>query len=265
MRTTVALLSSALLVSSGWACSTSEDGGSPANGSTSAYGGGGGEATSSGGGSSSGGASTSGGGGDSTGGAGGAAGLGDPTVFRAADELDVCISKPPEASCTPADMAYVASEYGSTVTRHDASSASEPAFRLVAFVEREGPSSIDVLVVDDKAIPMAGVPVAFYFSSAPDSSRPDEWYPVKVSSSTNASGIAGFAIAASAYLPCCGCGGPHAIWVSQPGATADTTVASDLVDKLGMLGGTNHRHLDLIFQRMLPTGNAVDAVKCPLQ
>ena len=239
--------------------------------STSTIGGTGGQggSTTSGTGGSAGGTTSSGGGGlggsgGTGGGEGGGGGLGDPAVFRSADPLAVCSPTPPQ-SCTPADMSFVASEYGSTVTRHDADGETLPAYRLIAFVEREGPSNIDVLVVDEEAQPIVGLPVAFYFSSAPDPSRADEWYPNKVTGITQANGIAGFAIGSGAYLPSCGSGGPHAIWVSEPGATADTTVPSDLADALGMLGGTNHRHLDLIFQRITPGRPVTDAVICPLQ
>ena len=75
---------------------------------------------------------------------------------------------------------------------------------------------------------------------------------------------AGFALGGGAYLSCCGCGGPHAVWVSEPGAMTDTSVPSDLADELGMLGGTNHRHLELIFQRTQPDANPANAVRCPL-
>lgn len=212
---------------------------------------------------------TGGGEGGSGGSAGGSAGMGgqggmglsDPAVFQTVDQLVVC--GPTAAQpCMPSDMAWVASEYGSTVTRVD--DAGAVAYRLVALVEREGPSNIDVLVVDDSAAPVVGVPVAFYFSSAPESSRPDEWYPVKVTSNTGSNGVAGFALAPSAYLSCCGCGGPHAVWVSEAGAMPDTSVPSDLADKLGMLGGTNHRHLELIFQRTVAGETPSDAVRCPL-
>jgi hypothetical protein len=201
-------------------------------------------------------------GGGSSGGAGGAGGgLGDPAVFRAADDLAVCSATPPN-DCTPSDLDFVASEYGSTFTRHDADAT---AYRLVAFVEREGPSNIDVLVVDEMAQPIVGLPVAFYYSSAPDPSRADEWYPNKITGVTQSNGVVGFAIGGGAYLPACGAGGPHAVWVSEPGSDPNTTVPSDLADALGMLGGTNHRHLDLIFQRVTPGEPAVDAVTCPLQ
>jgi hypothetical protein len=190
---------------------------------------------------------------------------GDPAVFQTPDALVVC-NPTPEQACTPSDMAWVASEYGTTVLRADSAAinASGKGFRLIALVEREGPSNLDVFVVDEAGAPLSGIPVAFYFSSAPDTSRPDEWYPVKVTGMTEASGRVGFALTSSAYLDTCGGGGPHAIWISQPDSEPETTVPSDLVDELGMLGGTNHRHLDLLFQRIDPSATPVDAVRCPL-
>ena len=189
-----------------------------------------------------------------------------PLVFRCADEAPVCSPTPPE-DCTAADLAFVTSEYGSSVRRADDGGGARTVYRLVAFVERVGPANIDVLVVDRAGDIVTGVPVAFYWPDAPDASRPDEWYAVKITTPTGADGVAGFALGSGAYLSCCGCGGPHAIWVSEPGPAPDTTIPSDLADRLGMLGGTNHRHLDLIFQRVdPPPGPApVDAGRCPLR
>lgn len=190
----------------------------------------------------------------------------DPVVFRAADQAEVC-SSTPQQDCTLADMGFVLSEYGSTLERGDDAGGTRAVYRLMAFVERLGPSNIDVLVTDRNGAPLAGVPVAFYWPDAPETSRPDEWYPKKVTTTTGANGIAGFALGGGAYLPCCGCGGPHAVWVSDPGPTPDTTVPTDLADHLGMLGNTNHRHLDLIFQKVdpPPAPGPTGAVRCPLQ
>lgn len=183
---------------------------------------------------------------------------GDPAVYRTPDVNTVCGPTPADP-CTASDMTWVANEYGSTVTRADGDGE---VYRLLALVEREGPANLDVFVIDAAGQPLVGVPVAFYFDSAPEPSRPDEWYPVKVTGVTEASGRVGFALAGSAYLGC-GEGGPHAIWISQPGPAPDTTVPSDLADRLGMLVGTNHRHLDLLFQRVTP-GDALLAPFCPL-
>lgn len=199
--------------------------------------------------------------GDSTG-AGGE--LPDPAVYRTPDVADVC-GPTPEAPCTPGDMAWLAAEYGSEVQRADDAwvAAHGAVYRLVAFVERVGPSNIDAFVIDEAGAPLPGIPVAFYYDSLESPSRPDEWYPVKIETVTDPQGRVGFALGGGAYLDACGAGGPHAIWVSEPGVAPDTTVASDLADRLGMLGGTEHRHLDLLFQRVGP-GQALAAAYCPL-
>lgn len=183
-----------------------------------------------------------------------------PAVFRAPDEAPVCGPTPPDP-CTPSDMAWVATEYGSEVRRAEAAGE---VYRLVEIAERVGPSSIDVFVVDGGGAPLEGITVAFTWPDAPNPSRPDEWYPGKVTATTDDRGRAGFSLAASAYLSSCGGGGPHAIWVSMQGATPDTSIPSDLADRLGMLGGTNHRHLDLMFQRQVVGEASIDPVRCPL-
>ncbi len=190
--------------------------------------------------------------------------LRDPTVFRTPDRADVC-GPTPRAPCAAGDMAWVATEYGMELTRADDPwvDAHGAVYRLIALVERLGPSNIDVFVVDQDGAPIADTPVAFYYDSLRNPARPDEWYPVKVEAITDVQGRAGFALGPGAYLDTCGGGGPHAIWVSEPGVAPDTTVASDLADRLGMLGGTNHRHLDLLFQRVSP-GAAVSPGTCPL-
>lgn len=190
--------------------------------------------------------------------------LPDPAVFRTPDVADVCAPTPDEP-CTPGDMAWVAAEYGSEVARADDAwvDAHGAVYRLIAFVERVGPSNIDAFVIDEAGAPMVGVPVAFYYDSLENPSRPDEWYPVKIEAMTDAQGRAGFALGGGAYLDACGAGGPHAVWVSEPGAMPDSTVASDLADRLGMLGGTEHRHLDLLFQRLAPAAS-LGRGQCPL-
>ncbi|MCH9688276.1 MAG: hypothetical protein K0V04_42995, partial [Deltaproteobacteria bacterium] len=161
--------------------------------------------------------------------------LPEPDVFRTPDRADVC-GPTPQQPCTPADMAWVAAEYGAEVGRADPQwvDVHGAVYRLIALVERVGPSNIDVFVVDESGSPLAGTAVAFYYDSLRTPSRPDEWYPVKVEATTDGQGRAGFALGPGAYLDACGGGGPHAVWVSEPGTMPDTTVASDLADHLGM-------------------------------
>lgn len=61
---------------------------------------------------------------------------GDPAVFQTPDALVVC-NPTPDQACTPSDMAWVASEYGSIVQRADSAAinASGKGFRVIALVE----------------------------------------------------------------------------------------------------------------------------------
>lgn len=189
----------------------------------------------------------------------------EPAVFRTPDDAPVC-SPTPSEPCTRADTAWVATEYGSEGRRADPArvAVAGVVYRLVEIAERVGPSNIDVFVVDRDGAPLEGIVVAFTWPDAPELSRPDEWYPRKVTSTTGSDGRVGFALGGGAYISGCGAGGPHAIWVSMPGAIPDASVPSDLADRLGMLGGTNHRHLDLMFQRQETSSVSVDPVRCPL-
>jgi len=189
----------------------------------------------------------------------------EPAVFRTVDDAPVCGPTPAEP-CTPSDMEWVASEYGSGHRRADPASveAAGVVYRLVEYSERVGPSNIDVWVVDGDGSPLPGIAVAFTWADAPEPSRRDEWYPRKVTTMTDGGGRSGFALGGGAYVPDCGAGGPHAIWISEPGADPETTLPSDVADRLGMLGGTNHRHLDLMFQRQVTTERIIDPVRCPL-
>jgi hypothetical protein len=188
-----------------------------------------------------------------------------PAIFRTPDVNAVC-APTPAAACTPGDLAWLAGEYGTSYRRAEPArvAAAPHAYRLVALAEREGPSNLDVFVVDEAGAPIADLPVAFWYSSAPDASRADEWYPQRVTTRTGVDGRVGFALGGGAYLAACGSGGPHAVWVTEPGAAPDTTIPSDVADGLGMLGGTNHRHLDLLFQRVPRGATAADSVRCPL-
>jgi hypothetical protein len=140
------------------------------------------------------------------------------------------------------DMAWVSEQYGATYARcaADAACGMGGVYRLTELREIEGPSNIDVWVFDEGGSPIASLPVAFYWPDAPDTSREDEWYPVKLTELTNTEGRVGFAMGPGAYQGP-GEGGPHAVWVS------DEAFPSDLADRLGMLAGTNHRHLNVTF------------------
>jgi hypothetical protein len=142
------------------------------------------------------------------------------------------------------DMAWVRQTYGSDFARAtpEMLAGATHVCRLIEFREREGPSNIDTFTMGEDDQPLANITVAFYWPDAPTPSRPEEWKPKKYYQRTDIRGKVGFALGPGAYIRDPAVGGPHAIWVSEP------TMPSDLADKLGMLAGTNHRHLEPVFQ-----------------
>ena len=108
-----------------------------------------------------------------------------------------------------------------------------------------GPSTLVVFVEDVNGDPVEGVTVVRYWPDAPP--LPPElatWHDRGVYGPTNAEGSIGFAMGGGDYywLPSAGV---SAVWVGgAPG--------SDLMHGLGMLGETEHQHLDSVFR--LPDG-----------
>jgi hypothetical protein len=142
------------------------------------------------------------------------------------------------------DMAWVRQTYGSDFARAtpEMLTGATQVYRLIEFREREGPSNIDTFVMGEDDQLLANITVAFYWPDAPTPSRPEEWKPKKYYQRTDTTGKVGFALGPGAYIRDPALGSPHAIWVSEP------TTPSDVADKLGMLAGTNHRHLEPVFQ-----------------
>jgi len=100
-------------------------------------------------------------------------------------------------------------------------------------------SSIFVRVLDKDGNPVVGALVAFSWPDAPPAPG-SGWTEKCVSGYTKDDGFASFAMGGGAYYfpPN---RGPHQVWIWGPGT-------SEIVRGLGMIGGTNHRHLDVVFQ-----------------
>jgi hypothetical protein len=91
--------------------------------------------------------------------------------------------------------------------------------------------------------PVAQVPVARYWPDAP-LLPPDQalWQPRGVIGYTNGQGDTGFGMGNGDYYTPPAQTGASWIWVAQPG------IASEAISGLGMLAGTNHSHMNVVFR-----------------
>lgn len=151
------------------------------------------------------------------------------------------------------DLAYLTGKYGNFIIQ-PAADGEGLVYKISALREKvEAPATLVVRVVDDTGSSLEGIRVAWYWPDAPEdpnagpmggvppSMRPDRC----VSGWTNTSGDAGFGMGRGAYyFPNQGQIGPHATWIHGP------ATRSDVIQGLGMLGGTNHDHFDVEFSRL---------------
>ncbi len=133
------------------------------------------------------------------------------------------------------DQAWLQQEFGAVEIK-----AGEGPFSLAELHEAVGPSALVVTLRDEQGAPLQGIKVAFYWPDAPQDGAAG-WYGRCVWGTTNDAGAVGFGMGGGAwYKP--PEGGPHAVWVYGD-------QQSDLVGGLGMVFGSDHRHLDVTFQR----------------
>jgi hypothetical protein len=140
----------------------------------------------------------------------------------------------------PQDMGWVRYWYGSDIERANVPPGT-PVFRVVQFQEREGQAVITVWVLDENNQPIAGADVVVISPGG----RQD-------SDKTKDNGEWAFPMGPGSYLACYGfegCSGPHDVIISYQG------IPSDKARRLGMLGGTFHRHLNVIFRLYRPEGD----------
>ncbi len=160
------------------------------------------------------------------------------------------------------DFAWAETKYGVAYRRAEVAPG-QKVYRLVELWEKTGTTSLVTQVLDEDSNPMANVGVAFYWSGAPDPPEPatevypHDWYLNFIHGPTNVNGDVGPGMGTGAYHGE-GEGGPHAVWVRDP------NIPSDICDKLGMLAGTFHDHLDQKFKLMVEgeengNGNGDDA------
>lgn len=113
--------------------------------------------------------------------------------------------------------------------------------RVMGGLHPTSPASLSVAVRDLDGAPFIGIPVVWWYSTAPP--LPGSGHLEQgIIGHTNESGIASFALSHDAYYdPVKGEVGPHQVWISGPGQSVR-------VVGLGMLIGTNHDHVDLEFR-----------------
>lgn len=146
------------------------------------------------------------------------------------------------------DFEYAKAKYGVAFRRAEVAPG-EKVYRLVELWEKTGPASLVTQVLGPDGSPMRDVDVAFYWPDAPDPPDPPtqiylhDWYARFVHGLTGGTGDVGPGMGTGAYHGK-GEGGPHAVWVRDP------DIPSDICEKLGMLAGTPHDHLDQKFQLM---------------
>jgi hypothetical protein len=113
-------------------------------------------------------------------------------------------------------------------------------YKLVYLDARVGDANIIINVRDEDGQPVEGAVTVFGWPDAPPHGlSPDwQWTETGVPGPTNAKGDAGPGLGPGAYYsPDKGERGPHFVWIAG--------LPSDYVDGLGMLGMTNHAHLNL--------------------
>jgi hypothetical protein len=118
-------------------------------------------------------------------------------------------------------------------------------FRVVKLQDAEGAAVQIVQVFGLDGIPMSGVGVVRWWPDAPKlpgwGDEVSQWRKRGVYGLTNLAGDIGFGMGhGDYYFP--PDGGASGVWV------ADIKGQSDFVSGLGMLGGTNHRHIDVFYQ-----------------
>jgi hypothetical protein len=116
----------------------------------------------------------------------------------------------------------------------------EGTYSVATLQEAVGPASISCWVLDSDGRPMPNVQLVFCWPDAPV--LPGCGHLGKgVTGRTDPSGRVGFDVGKGAYYDPRTGKGPHDLWIFGRGV-------SERVSGLGMIGGTNHRHLDVTFQ-----------------
>ena len=156
-----------------------------------------------------------------------------------------------DANGTQRDWAWVVEQYGpleiGLAEPVVAADGQMKVIRLVELREKFGPATCVVNVRKLDGSPMVGVNGAWHYSTAP--MLPDwmdaqsVWFPNADFGPTNDNGDVGHAMSEdSTYYPDRGEIGPYAAWILS------SKLPCDLYRGIGCKAGTEHGHLDAIFQ-----------------
>jgi hypothetical protein len=133
---------------------------------------------------------------------------------------------------TERDWDWLIATFGAVTLERGTGTASVTVLRTV-----EGPVAMVIRTVNSVGDPIENVPIVFHWPDAPPL---EPWQQAcgldrGIIGYTDGNGYTDFILGSGAYYfpPN---GGPHTVWVAAEG--------TDCLGGLGMLGGTNHKHLD---------------------
>jgi hypothetical protein len=164
----------------------------------------------------------------------------------------------------PQDLAWLKATYGARYVPSPATSGKKLALAQVH--ETEGPATITVRVQSGN-VGLGSQLVALSWPDAPinldnvDGAKFLTRYRMRVQAQfTGSDGYTGFGIGTGSYIQDLALGGPHAVWVLHHLYT------SDVLDGVGMLGGTVHRGpLQMVFAlvdaKVEPVGTPEEVVR----
>jgi hypothetical protein len=141
----------------------------------------------------------------------------------------------------PKTLAWLYDQFGALTTQSEVPTI-DPPWKVIAVHDSgdPAPSNIGITCLNERGLPAVGLSVVFFWPDAPD--LPGCGHHGRgVVGITNGGGYVGFAIGKGAYYDPRHNIGPHEAWIYGPNQ-------SERLVGLGMIAGTDHRHLDVTFQ-----------------
>jgi len=144
------------------------------------------------------------------------------------------------------DWNWLLQNFGSIILQRVEPGDAAVVYRIVKIQDAEGAATLAAAVVDARGHPLENIRVARSWPDAPDlpnwPAPTSIWRDMGVCGETDFRGRIGFGMGQGDHYSPPG-RGASSLWV------AHETGPSDLISGLGMLVLTNHRHLDITFQR----------------